>query len=62
MNATQIIAVQILKIEGIYTLESGKIVQGKKGGRGGDGEMGGFLILERGDVRTTEKRREVDGC
>lgn len=32
MNATQIIAVQILKIEGIYTLERGKIVQEKNEG------------------------------
>lgn len=29
MNATQITAVQILKIEDIYTLEGGKIVQEK---------------------------------
>lgn len=62
MNATQIIAVQILKIEGIYTLERGKIVQEKKRGRGGAGEIERFLILERGDLRTAEEQREVDGC
>lgn len=40
MNTTQIIAVQILKIEGIYTLERGEIVQEKKKG----GKEGGVEI------------------
>lgn len=52
VNTTQIIAVQILKIEGIYTLERGEIVQekkkGREGRRGGDREIERFLILERG--------------
>lgn len=60
MNATQIIAVEILKIEGIYTLERGKIVQRKKMGEGW--RWRGREILERGDLGTTEKQREVDGC
>lgn len=36
-----------------------------KGGRGEDEggvEMERFLISEKGDVRTTEKQRELDGC
>lgn len=62
MNATQIMAVQILKIEGIYTLEREKIVQEKRRG-GGDEEIERFLFLERGgDVGMTEERRKVDGC
>lgn len=66
MCTTQIIAVQILKIEGIYTLERGKREQGKSESVGVEmerkTEREKFLILERGDWKTIEKQREVDGC
>lgn len=68
MCTTQIIAVQILKIEGICTLERGKREQGKGESVGVEMEMERkterekFLILERGDWKTIEKQREVDGC
>lgn len=63
MNATQIIAVQILKIEGICTPERGKIVQGKekkKRARGGVREIEGFLILE-GERERCEDDWEAEG-
>lgn len=34
----------------------------KKRGRGGDGWIERFFIFQRGELRTAEEQREVDGC